>query len=73
MALYDTSRPAPFGAVALHRIITFVYSVGEALHNWNSRRKTDAMLRALSDRELSDMGLNRNMIEEIAAQMGRRF
>ncbi len=65
MAAYETSRAAPFGAIAIFR---FVQSLNDKLAGfsaWNDARVTRKALAKLTDRELEDIGLCRGDIEAI--------
>ncbi len=65
MAAYETTRPAPFGAISIFRFVQFVSDIYLALSNWNDARVTRSALGKLSDRELDDIGLCRGDIEMI--------
>lgn len=67
MAAYETSRAAPFGAIATFRAVQIVLSVVDAIRTWNDARLTRAALDKLSDRELDDIGLCRGDIDNIRA------
>ena len=62
MAAVETSRVAPFGAVAIYRIVQFVTGAAASLSGWNDARITRNALGKLSDRELDDIGLCRGDI-----------
>ncbi len=68
MAAYETTRTAPFGAIATYNFIRFVSNIGNIVIGWNDARMTRNSLNKLSDRELNDIGLNRGDIAEIARQ-----
>jgi uncharacterized protein YjiS (DUF1127 family) len=63
MAAYETTRPAPFGAISIFRAVQFISNAGIAFSNWNDARVTRNTLAKLSDRELDDIGLCRGDIE----------
>ncbi|MEZ5754980.1 MAG: DUF1127 domain-containing protein [Paracoccaceae bacterium] len=63
MAAYETTRPAPFGAISIFRAVQFISNGFIALSNWNDARVTRNALAKLSDRELDDIGLCRGDIE----------
>ena len=63
MAAIETSRPAPFGAIATYRALNSLSNVLAALGAWNDARVTRKALSKLSDRELDDIGLCRGDIE----------
>lgn len=68
MAIQDSTHVAPFGAIAIHRIVTGLEKLGTNLKVWNTQRKTVAALNALSDHELEDIGLHRSNIHEMASR-----
>lgn len=68
MAAYETTRPAPFGAISTYRFVQFFSRVTTAIAAWNDVRVTRKALDALSDRELDDIGLCRGDIELISRQ-----
>jgi len=68
MAVQDSNRVAPFGAIAIHNTISALEIFGANLMAWNARRKTITALNALSDHELQDIGLHRSEIHEVAAR-----
>ncbi|MBA4352645.1 MAG: hypothetical protein C0427_15545 [Rhodobacter sp.] len=63
MAAYETTRPAPFGAISIFRTVQFISNASIAFSNWNDARVTRNTLAKLSDRELDDIGLCRGDIE----------
>lgn len=65
MAAYETTRTAPFGAIAIFRFVQSVNDKVAALAAWNDARITRKALGKLSDRELDDIGLCRGDIETI--------
>ena len=65
MAAYETTRPAPFGAISIFRFVQFVSDIYLTVANWNDVRVTRNALGKLSDRELDDIGLCRGDIEMI--------
>lgn len=65
MAAYETSRPAPFGAISIFRAVQGVSSFFEMMSAWNDARVTRKALSKLTDRELDDIGLCRGDIELI--------
>lgn len=67
MAAYQSTRPAPFGAITAFKAIQFFSSLAGAIAAWNDARITRNALAKLSDRELDDIGLCRGDIEAIAA------
>ncbi|SNX69221.1 uncharacterized protein DUF1127 [Cereibacter ovatus] len=67
MAAYETTRPAPFGAIATFHLVQWFSDFYAALVAWNDARATRAALSRLSDRELDDIGLCRGDIDAICA------
>lgn len=65
MAATHASRPAPFGAISIYRLVNSVGSFGDKFAVWNDARLTRKALGRLSDRELDDIGLCRGDIELI--------
>ncbi|OYU19285.1 MAG: hypothetical protein CFE34_06065 [Rhodobacteraceae bacterium PARR1] len=65
MAAFETTRPAPFGAISIFRLVTFVGDTFATVAEWNDARVTRNALGKLSDRELDDIGLCRGDIEMI--------
>ncbi|MCB1368874.1 MAG: DUF1127 domain-containing protein [Rhodobacteraceae bacterium] len=63
MATFETTRPAPFGAVTTYRVLSAIDALRVALIDWKNTRQTYAALSRLSDRELNDIGLSRADIE----------
>lgn len=62
MAAVETSPVAPFGAVAIYRIVQFIANAAFAVSGWNDARITRKALGKLSDHELDDIGLCRGDI-----------
>lgn len=65
MAATHASRPAPFGAISIFRMINGLGAFGAMVSEWNDARVTRKALSKLSDRELDDIGLCRGDIERI--------
>lgn len=65
MAAFETTRPAPFGAISIFRAVQFFSDAAIAFSNWNDARVTRNALAKLTDRELDDIGLCRGDIEMI--------
>lgn len=68
MAAYETTRPAPFGAISTFHLVQTVSDLVAAVIAWNDARATRAALSRLSDRELDDIGLCRGDIDDICAR-----
>lgn len=65
MATFETTRPAPFGAVTTFRVMSFLDNLRVSLVEWNDKRATRSALSRLSERELSDIGLTRGDIQDV--------
>jgi len=65
MATTYTTRPAPFGALATFRFITFLDKIRTSFLGWSNTRATQNALSRLSDHELNDIGLSRGDIDNI--------
>ncbi|ALG89704.1 MAG: DUF1127 domain-containing protein [Confluentimicrobium sp.] len=63
MAVYNTTRPLADGRLLVGRVERLVTT----LTAWNNARMTRNMLAKLTDRELSDIGLERGAIDDIRA------
>lgn len=68
MAAFETTRTAPFGAIATYTVVRFFSNVATDVIAWNDARVTRNALGKLSDRELDDIGLTRGDIADIALQ-----
>jgi len=66
MAVFDTFRTNSGPTSLAGRIGGFAHSFMAKLIAWNDARVTRKSLRALTDRELSDIGLSRSAIDDIA-------
>jgi uncharacterized protein YjiS (DUF1127 family) len=65
MAITYTPAAAPFGAIAIHRMVGAVSDLFFAIRDWNNARRTVAALSRLSAGQLDDIGLS-------PADIGRR-
>lgn len=65
MAAFETTRPAPFGAISIFRLVNFIGETVALFATWNDARVTRKALGKLTDRELDDIGLCRGDIEMI--------
>lgn len=68
MAVNNSNTVAPFGAIAIHNLISRAETLGTGFKSWNARRKTVASLSALSDHELKDIGIHRSEIQDVSAR-----
>lgn len=66
MAIIETSRPVPFGAVSTLRIVNIFDSVRTAIAGAYKARKTEIALGKLSNAQLQDIGLERAHIHAVA-------
>jgi len=65
MATLNTTKPAPFGAIATFRAIHALENAKNGFVAWNANRKTYKQLSALTSRELEDIGLSRMDVENM--------
>jgi uncharacterized protein YjiS (DUF1127 family) len=68
MAAFETTRTAPFGAIATYNVVRFFSDIASNVIAWNDARVTRNALGKLTDRELDDIGLSRSDIADIAMQ-----
>lgn len=66
MTISNTTSRLPFGALTVHRIVTFASEIGERYRTWAETRRTADILRRLDDDQLDDIGLTRGDIEDLA-------
>lgn len=66
MAAFDTTHPAYGAAPVAGKISGFFTSLIASIVSWNDARLTRNALSGLTDRELSDIGLERGDIEMVA-------
>ena len=72
MAVFENVRPAPFGAVSIHRAVVAFDNVVTAFRRWNETRRTVAALRSLSPAQLNDIGLEGVDLVQFAETLPRR-
>jgi uncharacterized protein YjiS (DUF1127 family) len=73
MSVYEiTPRPLPVGTITTHRVVSTVERLLIRLDGWRRARRTEAVLRNLSDAQLSDIGLHRGQIAEFADALAHR-
>ena len=66
MAIIETSRPVPFGAVSTFRIVNVFDSLLGGIVSAYRAHKTEKTLRNLSNAQLADIGLERTHIRAVA-------
>ncbi len=66
MAHITARNAIPFGALAVHRMVTAVWNWLETVRNWNRMRHTVAELSRLSPRQLDDIGLTPTDVRRMA-------
>ena len=67
MAAFDTARTAQGTSGLIGRIGALVNTFVAAILTWNDVRMTRKVLSALTDRELSDIGLSRGDVDAIGS------
>ena len=65
MAILNTTKAAPFGAIATLRAVRALEVVKDSFVGWNAKRNTYKQLNALSTRELEDIGVTRADVENL--------
>lgn len=74
MAIIETTRPVPFGAVNTLRIVNVFDAFLTSLKTLRDARSTSKQLNGLSNRQLDDIGMVRCNIDSVSYQMAtRRF
>lgn len=74
MAIIETTRPVPFGAVNTLRIVNVFDAFLTSLKTLRDARNTSRLLNGLSNRQLDDIGMVRCNIDSVSYQMAtRRF
>ncbi|QHQ37205.1 DUF1127 domain-containing protein [Algicella marina] len=72
MALIETPRTAPFGAITVYQVVSLADELYAAVRRWWLTRQTEKALAGLTDRELADIGLERGMITELSQGLAAR-
>jgi len=72
MAYQGLTRPAPFGAETVYRIVSAAEALWNTAIEWNSARITRRELSRLSLHELEDIGLTPADIDRVARVTARR-
>ena len=68
----SSSRNVPLGSVATFRVVSLFEHAINAVVTRRNVRANEKALRALSDRQLNDIGLLRGEIAEVAETLARR-
>jgi len=71
MAVFETVRPAPVGAITIHRVVVMFDNAVQVLKSWNQRRRTVAALQQLTPSQLADIGLDGVDLGDFASSLGR--
>ena len=69
MAIIDTSRPAPFGAVSTYRIVNTIDNVAANIISGYRAKKNEKALQSLSNAQLEDIGITRAQIQDVAKRV----
>jgi uncharacterized protein YjiS (DUF1127 family) len=70
MSVYEVAvSPLPQGSIATFRVVSFVEALVDRFTARYGARSTVRELRALSDSQLADVGLNRGEIDELARDL----
>jgi len=65
MAIVNTTKAAPFGAITTFRAVRALETVKDSFVGWNAKRNTYKQLNALNTRELQDIGISRADVENL--------
>ena len=68
----EVTRPVPLGSVTTFRVVSVLQRTYDALASWQSARVTSRELMRLSDQQLTDIGLVRGEIAEVAGSLSGR-
>jgi len=71
MAIANTTKAAPFGAIATFRAVRALEAVKDRFVGWNAKRNTYKQLNALNTRELEDIGISRADVENLNSGLFR--
>lgn len=66
MSVIDHNRSVPLGAVSAFGVVALFERAVDALVSWRRAHATAKTLRALSDQQLADIGLERADIDDVA-------
>lgn len=72
MSVSEPTRSVPLGAITTFRAVSFFERTLDAVASWRRSRATYDALSRLSDKQLSDIGLNRGELLVIAEDLSRR-
>ncbi len=72
MSFIEPTRSVPLGSITTLRIVSFIERLWDGFIAWRTTRATTKALAALSDAQLSDIGINRGEILELAETLARR-
>lgn len=72
MSVTETNNAAPLGSITAFRFVAAVERARDAFAAWRGARATERTLLALSDKQLSDIGLHRGDISALADTLARR-
>ena len=73
MAIIETSRPVPFGAVSTLRIVNIFDKLSNAILGAYNARKTEKALSMLSNAQLEDIGLERAHIRDVSMRTAQFY
>ena len=68
----EVTRPVPLGSVTTFRVVSVLQRTYDALASWRNARVTSRELLRLSDQQLTDIGLVRGEIAEVAGSLSGR-
>lgn len=68
----EVTRAVPLGSVTTFRVVSVFQRAFDAFAAWQNARVTSRALLRLSDQQLSDIGLVRGQIAEVAGELASR-
>jgi len=72
MAYFDPTRPAPFGALTVYRVVHVLDSLRMSYQDWRRARAAAKVLRQQADEQLDDMGFPRAYLGGLSRPIKRR-
>lgn len=72
MAIIESTRPVPFGAVATLNVVSMFDTAVANVRTWNEVRKTNNALNRLTKGQLEDIGLVASNFNTSGYTMARR-
>ena len=71
MSSFEINRTVPLGSITVFRTVARIERALGAVRSWQNARKTSSALNALTDQQLSDIGLARGDIRVMSERLQR--